>query len=61
MIILAISGGIIVVVIAAAAVYDYRARRRGLRVGPSTEEAFQNRVDVEATDSPFLQSASKAG
>jgi hypothetical protein len=55
MIILTISGGIIVAAFAGAAVYDYRARRRGWRVSPSTEEAFQNRMDVKAIDNPFLQ------
>jgi hypothetical protein len=55
MIVLAIVGGVIVAAIAVAMVYDHRARRRGWRVGPSTEEAFQNRLDVEATDSAFLR------
>jgi hypothetical protein len=48
-------GGVIAAVIVAGAVYDYRARRRGWRVNPSTDEAFQNRLDIKATDSPFLQ------
>lgn len=55
MIVLGIIGGIIVGSIAAAGVYDYRARRRGWRVSPSTEEAFHNRLDVKAIDTPFLQ------
>ncbi len=55
MIVLAIIGGIIAGSIAAAGAYDYRARRRGWRVNPSTEEAFHNRLDVKAIDAPFLQ------
>jgi hypothetical protein len=55
MIVLAIIGGILLGTIAAGAAYDYRARRRGWRVNPSTEEAFQNRLDVKAIDNPFLQ------
>jgi hypothetical protein len=31
-----------------AALYDYRAKRRGWRVSASTEEALHNRVDVHA-------------
>jgi hypothetical protein len=55
MIILIIIGAIIVAGFAWAAVYDYRAKQRGQRVGVSTEEAFHNRLDVKAVDSPFLQ------
>jgi hypothetical protein len=55
MIILIIIGGVIVGGFAGAAVYDYRARRRGWRVGVSTEEALHNRMDVKALDDPFLQ------
>ena len=40
-------GGVIVIAVALAAVYDYRARRRGWRVSASTEEAFHNRLDVK--------------
>ena len=55
MIVLIIFGGIIVAALVGAAVYDYRAKRRGWRVGPSTEEAFQNRMDVKVLEDPFLQ------
>jgi len=55
MIILAFFGGILVAAVVAAVIYDHRARRRGWRVGVSSDEAFQNRLDVEATDNPFLQ------
>jgi hypothetical protein len=55
MIFLAVVGGIIILAIALAVVYDHRARRRGWRVGPSTGEAFQNRLDVTASESPMLQ------
>lgn len=39
---------VIAVGIALAGLYDYRAKRRGWRVGASTEEALHNRVDVKA-------------
>jgi len=55
MIILVIFGGSVVATLAVAAVYDYRARRRGWRVSASTEEAFHNRMDVKAIGDPFLQ------
>jgi hypothetical protein len=38
MIVLAVIGGIFVVGLAAAALYDRRARRRGLRAGVSTRD-----------------------
>jgi hypothetical protein len=40
--------GVIVAGIALAALYDYRARRRGWSVSASTEEAFHNRLDVKS-------------
>jgi hypothetical protein len=40
-------GGVIVVGVVLAALYDYRAKRRGWRVSASTEEAFHNRLDVK--------------
>jgi hypothetical protein len=59
MIIWAVIGGIIVVAIALAAVYDHRVRRRGGRPRVSTEEAFQNRLDIKATENPMLQGGSQ--
>jgi hypothetical protein len=50
-----IAAGIIAGAIGFAALYDYRARRRGWRVRASTEEAFNNRLDVEAIRNPYLQ------
>ena len=50
-----IAGGVIAAAIGLAALYDYRARRRGWRVSASTEEAINNRLDVEAIHNPFLQ------
>jgi hypothetical protein len=49
--------GVIVVGVGLAALYDYRAKRRGWRVGASTEEALNNRVDVKALErgGPSLQ------
>jgi hypothetical protein len=55
MIFLGIVGGIIIVVVGLAAWYDHRAKRRGWRVGASTEEAFQNRMDVESVKNPVVQ------
>ncbi len=55
MIVLAVLGGIIAATIAVAALYDYRARKRGWRVSASTEEAFQSRLDVDVTHNPILQ------
>ena len=52
---LVIAGGVILGAIGLAALYDYRARRRGWRVSASTEEAFHNRLDVESISNPFLQ------
>lgn len=48
--ILAIFGGVIVAVIVFAVVYDYRAKRRGWRVGPLAKHQFQDRLDVRAFD-----------
>jgi hypothetical protein len=47
MIVLAWLGGVVVVVIALAAVYDHRARRRGLNPGPSA--AVARRLSAGAT------------
>ena len=55
MIFLGIVGGVIIIAVGLAAWYDHRAKRRGWRVGASTEEALQNRMDVEAIDSPLGQ------
>jgi hypothetical protein len=54
-------GGIIVAAVGAAAIYDHRAKRRGWRVSASTEEAFHNRLDVEALKhgGPPLQGVSQ--
>lgn len=51
----AIVGGVIVIALGLAARYDHRAKRRGLRVGVSTEEAFQHRMDVESMNNPMVQ------
>jgi hypothetical protein len=57
MLFIVVVGGVIVVAIALALVYDHRAKRRGWRVGASTEEALHNRVDVKALErgGPSLQ------
>lgn len=55
MIFLGVVGGIIVVALGLAIWYDRRAKRRGWRVGVSSEEAFQHRMDVKAIDNPTLQ------
>ena len=55
MIVLEIIGGIAVAGIAAAAAYDRRVRRRGGKVGVSSDAGFQNRTDVSATNlEPFI-------
>jgi hypothetical protein len=43
MIFLAVVGGVIVIALGLAAWYDHQAKRRGWRVGASTEEALQHR------------------
>jgi hypothetical protein len=56
MIYLAVIGGGVVVGIVLAVIYDRRAKRRGWRVSASTEEAFQNRVDIESQRGiPYIQ------
>jgi hypothetical protein len=55
LIVLEVIGGVIVVAIGLAAWYDHRARRHGWRTGVSSQEAAQNRMDVEAIDSPVGQ------
>jgi hypothetical protein len=55
MIVLEVIGGVIVVAIGLAAGYDHRDRRHGWRTGVSAREAAQNRMDVEAIDSPLGQ------
>jgi hypothetical protein len=50
-----IVGGLLLGVVGLGALYDYRARHRGWRVSASTEEAFNNRLDVQAIQNPFLQ------
>ncbi len=55
MLFLGIVGGVIIVALGLAAWYDHRAKRRGWRVGPSTGEAFQHRMDVESMDNPIVQ------
>jgi len=52
MIFLAVVGGVIVIALGLAASYDHRAKRRGWRVGASTEEAFQHRMDVKSMTNP---------
>lgn len=51
---LAVVGGVIIVALGLAAWYDHRAKRRGGRVGASTEEALQNRMDLEMNN-PMVQ------
>jgi len=41
-----IAGGVILGGIGLAALYDYRARRRGYRVNATTDAAFDNRLEV---------------
>jgi hypothetical protein len=55
MIFLGIVGGVIIIAVGLAAWYDHRAKRRGWRVGASTEEALQNRMDVDSVRNPMLQ------
>lgn len=57
MLFILVVGGVMVVAIGLALVYDHRAKRRGWRVGASTEEALHNRVDVKALErgGPSLQ------
>jgi hypothetical protein len=55
MIFLGIVGGVIIIAVGLAAWYDHRAKRRGWRVSASTEEAFQNRMDVDAVKNPMVQ------
>ncbi len=46
--------GAIVVSVSLAAWYDRRGKRRGSRVGASTEEAFQHRMDVKSIHDPMV-------
>lgn len=56
MVVLAIIGGVLILGIVLAVIYDWRAKRRGWRVEASTDEALQNRVDIESQrGNPFLQ------
>ena len=55
----AIVGGILLAGIGLAALYDYRARRRGWNVSASTEEAFNSRLDIESVHNPALQGGSQ--
>lgn len=52
---LGVVGGVIVVALGLAVWYDHRAKQRGWRVGPSTEEALQHRMDVESMNNPMVQ------
>lgn len=51
----AVLGAVVVGAVGLAALYDYRARRRGWKVRASTEEALNNRLDVESVHNPYLQ------
>lgn len=51
--------GVFIVAVALAAWYDHRVRRHGWRTGVSAQEAFQNRMDVEAIDGPLSQGETK--
>ena len=55
MIVMEVIGAVIVVAAGLAVWYDHRARRHGWRTGVSPQEATQNRMDVEAIDSPLGQ------
>ena len=59
MIVLKVIGGVIIVAVALAAWYDHRARRHRWRTGVSAKEALQNRMDVEAIESPLSQGETK--
>lgn len=50
-----ITGGVIAGAIGLAALYDYRARRRGSRVSVSTQESASNPRNVEAALDPTRQ------
>ena len=55
MIVLAIIGGVILIILSLAAWYDHRVKRRGGRVGVSTGEALNHRMDVESIKNPAMQ------
>jgi hypothetical protein len=55
MIVLYIIVGVIVVSVSLGAWYDHRGKWRGWRVGASTEEAFQHRMDVKSIHNPMVQ------
>lgn len=57
MLFIVVVASVLVVAITLALIYDHRAKRRGWRVGASTEEALHNRVDVKALErgGPSLQ------
>ena len=55
MIVLAIIGGVIIISLGLAGWYDHRAKRRGWRVGASTGEALNHRMDVESMSNPDMQ------
>ena len=51
---LIVVGGVIVVILVLAALYDRRPRGAEARVGLSSDDALENRVDVAATNlEPF--------
>jgi Flp pilus assembly protein TadB len=50
-----IAGGVIAAAVGVAALYDYRARRRGSKVSVSAEQASSNRRNVEAALDPSRQ------
>ena len=58
MIFLAVVGGVIIIALGLGC-YDHRAKRRGWRVGPSSEEAFQHRMDVESMNNPMCRAEKK--
>lgn len=55
MIVRAVVGGVIIIAPGLAAWYDHRAKRRGWRVGASTGEALNHRMDVESISNPAMQ------
>jgi hypothetical protein len=61
MIFLAVVSEVIIIALGLAAWYGHRAKRRGCRVGVSTEEALHHRMEVESTNNPIVQGKKKIG
>jgi hypothetical protein len=52
---LGIIGGVVIVALGLAVWYDHRAKRRGQRVRASSNEALQNRMDVDSLRGQMAQ------